>query len=453
MKKLSFTLASLLISSVAHSSATDIVITQTATSGHTFYNSVFGQSFTATAPEVTAGFKITDGQTLTNVFNGSPNAYPIAITPTFRAIVELREGEGTNGVLLDSALVSATAPFEGYLDVDYGKKGILLTPGNKYTLLITAVPSESVPTGWILSSGYDTSATAPGKCDLTGGYVSPGIYSGGNPIIDGVLTPNDNSCPNGVPGDIALHVIDNYPCSGFKEVISGFSQIKGNTPALTTKTGQYPVRYPDAAHTTLISPATFAVGELVTYNGSLEPSHTFCVAPTMTVERVSTYAPLAIASTVLPSGTVGVPYSTTLSITGGDGNYSYQYSNPTWITTNGNVISGTPTTEGIFTVNATVTDGSGDSLTVTLSGNVNPVPVISTSCTKPALAKTSEGKGIVSAVGANYIVVGKNTISFADCTKSSFGGKATKPKVGDRAEWKGYSNSVNNVTAQKITFN
>lgn len=457
MKKSTFALVSVLFASVAHSATTDIVINQNYTSGYTFYNSVFGQSFTATAPAVVAGFKITDGQTLTTKFNAAPNPYPYVITPVLNAIVELREGEGTSGNLLDTTSVSASNPFEGYLDINYEAKGITLTPGNKYTLLITPAPGENYPytgSGWILSSGYDTSATAPGKCNLGSGFVSPGNYSGGNPILNGIVVPNDNACPNGVPGDIALHVIDNHPCSGIKEVITGFTQLRGPAPAFTTKTGQYPVRFPDQAHTTLISPAVFAVGELVTYNGSLDASGTFCVAPTITVETASTYLPLSITTTNLPAGTVGVPYSATLSVTGGDGNYSYQYSNPSWITANGNSINGTPTTQGTFSVNVTITDGVGDTLTATLSGNVVQAPVVvPPSCTKPTGAKTNEGKGIVAAVGANYIVVGKTTITYANCTKLAFGGKAIAPKVGDKAEWKGYVSSLNNVAAQSITFN
>lgn len=74
-------------------------------------------------------------------------------------------------------------------------------------------------------------------------------------------------------------------------------------------------------------------------------------------------------------------------------------------------------------------------------------------CTKPKAAKSSKGKGTVTAVGVNYITVNAKRIDFASCTAMNYGGGATAPAVGNAVEWEGYIESNGNVMGQTLTFN
>jgi len=73
--------------------------------------------------------------------------------------------------------------------------------------------------------------------------------------------------------------------------------------------------------------------------------------------------PLAITTTSLPDGTVGVTYSQTLQATGGTGSYSWSITSGSLpdglsLTSSTGLISGPPTTAGTFNFTAQVNDGS-----------------------------------------------------------------------------------------------
>ncbi len=92
-------------------------------------------------------------------------------------------------------------------------------------------------------------------------------------------------------------------------------------------------------------------------------------SPTSTFTVNST---LAITTTSLPNGTVGVPYSQTLQASGGSGSYtSWTISSgslPAGLALhNGNIISGTPTTTATSTFSVQVKDGSNPPQTATSS--------------------------------------------------------------------------------------
>ena len=76
-----------------------------------------------------------------------------------------------------------------------------------------------------------------------------------------------------------------------------------------------------------------------------------------------TNSTLAITTSSLPNGTVGVPYSQTLQATGGSGSYTTWTISPSLTNGltlhNGNIISGTPTTAGLVSFTVQVTDSAG----------------------------------------------------------------------------------------------
>jgi len=368
MKCRSFFAAALLAltSSVAWAGSTDLQFWPTTSAGHDFNHAPIGQTFKALAPHVKAGIFIADEDSFTTwlsqTYPGLP-PFPYAVAPSVTVKVQLLQGEGAGGTVLDSRNLTLNKPYMGFVEVDYAAAGVSLVAGNKYTLLMTDVSGQAYPngvTGWVVPSVHDFS---------TGASLSPGAYADGQPILQGALVIDDAGI-----GDNAFEVLD----------------IGGTTPS-----------------------------------------------------------PLVISG-ALPYGQVGQPYTATLSASGGVPPYNWSALGlPAGLALNSDgTISGTPTTEGTFTVGVNVVDGDG----VTASASYSAV-ISKLSCTKPKGAKASKGKGTVTVVGVNYVMVSAKRIDYASCTSMNYGGYATSPAVGDRVEWQGFIEPNGNVMAQTLTFN
>jgi len=92
---------------------------------------------------------------------------------------------------------------------------------------------------------------------------------------------------------------------------------------------------------------------------------------------------ITIATTTLPNGTAGVPYSATLTATAGVPPYAWSISTgslPLGLTLNAasGLISGTPTTLGAYPFTAKVTDSTGGAATKALTINITPPLTITT---------------------------------------------------------------------------
>lgn len=96
-------------------------------------------------------------------------------------------------------------------------------------------------------------------------------------------------------------------------------------------------------------------------------------------------------------------------------------------------------------------DGTGMCAATTMTVKPAPTPVSAYSCTKPAGAKSAQGKNRITAVGAGYIVVGSVTVQVPSCTVVSWNG-ATGFAVGQRAEYQGYK-AAGVTVATQITIN
>jgi hypothetical protein len=102
---------------------------------------------------------------------------------------------------------------------------------------------------------------------------------------------------------------------------------------------------------------------------------------------------LFVATTSLSDGALTVPYSATLGASGGTTPYSWSATglpNGLSVSASLGTISGTPTQQGVFSVNVAVTDHDGKTATATLSLTVGPAPVTitTTGITPPALGVT-----------------------------------------------------------------
>jgi Putative Ig domain len=97
---------------------------------------------------------------------------------------------------------------------------------------------------------------------------------------------------------------------------------------------------------------------------------------------------LAVSSTSLPGGTVGNPYTTNLTATGGVTPYTWTISAgtlPGGLSLSGNTISGTPGASGTFNFTVRATDASGGSATAAVSIVVAPAPPLTVSTVTSSL--------------------------------------------------------------------
>ncbi len=118
------------IAALSASAQSDLAFPPTTSAGHDFNHAPIGQTFTAIASDVRAGVYLADETSFTEwlatVYPGqiAPGSYPYAVAPSVSVQIDLIQGEGA-GSVLHSTTRTLTAPFSGFVDVDYGAAGIL----------------------------------------------------------------------------------------------------------------------------------------------------------------------------------------------------------------------------------------------------------------------------------------------------------------------------------------
>jgi hypothetical protein len=112
---------------------------------------------------------------------------------------------------------------------------------------------------------------------------------------------------------------------------------------------------------------------------------------------------ISLPSTLLPGGTVGVAYSTTITASNGSGSYIYTVTGtlPAGITLNSStgVLSGTPTAGGTFNITVTATDSTNASASQQYTLTIAPPTITITPATLPAGTYGSTYSQSVSASG------------------------------------------------------
>lgn len=471
MRKLltSFLVAAL--TAVSSAAPTDISYPPTTSSGHDFNHAPLGQTFTATASDVRAGIYIADGASFTNwlstVYPGQilPGSYPFAVTPTMTFQIVLMDGEGTTGNWIASTSYTVAAPFSGFLDVDYGAVGSLLTVGNKYTILMTDISGQTYPqgvTGWIVPSVTDPTPGAgqPVK-DANGnivGYSPYGAYSGGLPILQGALVANDAGI-----GDNAFHVIDNNPVavvqtvSGVNAVITAYAP---RNPGFIVINGGLNLN--DHLWTNNLNPTNttflgglvnwFQTGLLVDYTGTVTPQGLLLTK--LTVKPAP--SALVVSSANLPNGTAGVPYSAPITVVGGLPPYTGSVSGlPAGLSYDGSNVTGTATASGVATLTITITDALGNTASASPTLTIDPAPVTTNYSIR------DEGKGKISAIGAGYLLVGTkkivwdaNTVIIVNTAKGEKAVIDASVKAGMKVQWKGLRDAATGtVLTSKLEIN
>jgi hypothetical protein len=148
------------------------------------------------------------------------------------------------------------------------------------------------------------------------------------------------------------------------------------------------------------------------------------------VDADAALAPLAILTTALPAGRVGVAYAAPVESAGGVAPVTIEITGlPAGLGFDGAHITGTPEVPGTFGLMITAADSQGDSVATSSRLVIDPAP--SSSMVK------DEGKGRITGAGPGYIKVGAKTIKYDSTTilKLNY---APSIEVGMVAQWKGF---------------
>ncbi|ACO33900.1 Ig domain protein [Acidobacterium capsulatum ATCC 51196] len=257
-----------------------------------------------------------------------------------------------------------------------GPETITIAPAN-LALTTGTLPNGTVGVAYSAAIGV-TGGTSPYSCAITSGTLPAGlalsgctvsgtpttagastvqvkVMDSGNPkqtangpesitIAPAALTLSTTSLPNGTV---------NVPYSATIGVTGGTSPyacsiISGTLPAGLTLSGCTVSGTPTTAGTSTIT---------VKVNDSSKPQQSTSGPQTITIGA----AALSLTTASLPNGTVNVPYTATIGVTGGTSPYACSITSgtlPAGLTLSGCTVTGTPTTAGTANLTVKVTDAS-----------------------------------------------------------------------------------------------
>lgn len=306
-----------------------------------------GTSVTYTAPSgITSQMQVTATAAVLNTKNSSSIAITVNPAPTITGT----PGNGTVGTAYTATLTAAggTAPLTLSL------AGGTLPPG------LTFDPATGVISGTpTTAGGYNFTV------QLTDASSVPNTVTAAETVVISPVPPSlaTSSLPGGTVGVAYSATIGvtggtaPYGCTIASGTLPAGLILGSNCTVSGT---------PTAAGTT-----TFSVTAADSSNPQLTSTgpETIVIAP----------APLQLTMTSLPNGTVNVPYTATIGVSGGTAPYACVVMSgtlPAGLTLNGCIVSGTPTTAGTSTVTVQVTDAGNpqentsgpESITINASG-------------------------------------------------------------------------------------
>jgi hypothetical protein len=317
-----------------------------------------GNTWTVTAGALPAGLTLGSGGDIT----GNPTA---AGTANFTATVTDSGGHTAPKALsitINPATLTVTTttlpagtvgtPYSQTLTASGG------TGGNTWTITAGALPA-----GLTLGSGGDITGTptTAGTANFTatvtdnGGHTAPKALS--ITINSATLTVTTNALPPGVVG------------TAYSQTLAATGGTGGNSWTLTG--GALPAGLTLGSGGDITGTPTAAGTANFTATVTDNAGHT---APKALSIRIDP-ATLNVTTTALPPGTLGAPYSQTLTATGGTGGNTWTVTAgalPAGLTLgSGGDITGTPTGAGTANFTATVTDNGGHTAQKALSITIN----------------------------------------------------------------------------------
>jgi hypothetical protein len=276
-------------------------------------------------------FTVTAQETIVITNSGSPAPTPLALTGG-------PQPGGIVGAAYTTSLVASggVAPYAWSISAGTLPAGLSIAPA---TGVIAGIPTAPGTAAFTVQVADSTGATATAQASIV---VSAAATT---------LTLTGAALPNGTVGVAYSAAIgltggtSPYTCAITSGTLPAGLSLSGCTVSGT----------PTAAGTATV---TVKVTDSSSPSISVTGSETIVVVP----------AALALAGTTLPTGTVGVAYSSPIGLTGGTSPYTCAITSgtlPAGLSLSGCTVTGTPTTVGTATVTVKVTDSSSPSLSIT----------------------------------------------------------------------------------------
>jgi hypothetical protein len=319
------------------------------------YSTAFGASggvapytFSVSSGSLPAGLTMSPG----GIVAGTPSAVGVSMFT-----VQARDSVGTTG----------SAPFS----ITINSSGLMLT--------ISSLPSGTVNVPYSATIGV-SGGTGPYNCVVVGGALPAGLsiagcLVSGTPTVAGTsnmtITATDSSNPkNSTTGPVSITInpagsltITSPPPGTVNVPYTGLIGVIGGTPPYTCviTAGTLPAGL-TISNCTISGTPTLPGTTTITVKATDSSSPT-ALTTTGPVTLVINPAPLTLAITSLPNGTVNVPYSQTIGVNGGTAPYSCTITTGTLpagltLTAAGCLVSGTPTVAGTVNLTVKATDSS-----------------------------------------------------------------------------------------------
>ncbi len=297
-----------------------------------------------------------------------------------------------------------------------GSGGSGTTPPEPVTIANSSLPAATVGVAYstaLSASGGTapytfavTSGTLPGGLSLS----SAGVLSGTPAAAATVTLGFTATDARGADGSASLSLVVNAaPLVLTTTTLPSGTAGLAYSATLAASGGVTPYTYAVATGTlppgitlssagvlsgTPTAPGTSSLGITVTDSAAHTASGTLALA----IDA----APIVLATTTLPAGTVGAAYSATLAASGGVPPYTYAVATGTLpagiALSSAGVLSGTPTAPGTSSLGITVTDSAAHTASGTLALVVNPAPLAITS---PSVFNEQEGVAFSTALSAS----------------------------------------------------
>ncbi|HZT29283.1 MAG TPA: Ig domain-containing protein [Bryobacteraceae bacterium] len=294
-----------------------------------------------------------------------------------------------------------------------------------------------------------TAAGLPAGLTLTGNTVAGTPTAAGTSTV--TLTATDTAGFS-ASASVTLTITSPVPvpCSGKNAVESayvprnpGYIVVNGGLNLLD----HLWTTYLNSSNTTFLGGLVnwYQTGLILDYTGTVDPNG--CVLSSLTVRPAVT-----IETTSLAAATAGMPYASPIVVSWGVAPYTITVAGlPAGLAFNGSQITGTPLVAGSFSVTVSAVDSVHATAVQVLALTVNPSPY----------TVRDEGQGKITAVGADYLMVGKKKLIWNANTRITVNTPSGEihvinsfVRVGMKVQWKGLADkTTNTVMTSQLEIN